>query len=587
MRSGTSFYNTTLARQFSLRFWPLWALLGVIWAIALPLRALMMSGNASLDLIHAWVRALDSDYYQLGLVTAPLFGCLAAMAVCSHLYSTRSANFTAALPPRRTALFATHYLTGLGWLLAAPVVMTLLTLPIVWNGITDPAALFRQVAVVLLEIFFFYTMAVLCGALTGHILALPAFFIIFNGLVFGVWYLLSLIFGGFLHGYPGLHTLFANSPPVWVEWCTPLAQFGRRAIVEHRWWVAGVYGLVAVVMALVAWRLYKARPMERAGDVLVWRGLHPLFLAGVSLCGGMALGVLTTLILSLEKLGLAVATVLWAMAGFLVARMLLNKTVRVLRHWKGACLMGVLFAVFFLVLQLDLTGYETRVPQADQVVSARISGLYNYPSWDDASMADQVEITDPEALELVCDLHRACANKEYQASDGGITSFSVIYRLSNGTTLSRSYNEVYIPQWKKDTEGSISQVAQDLVNSQGYLTAAYRLDQIQEWEADGYRFQSADLEDPQPYYDLTLEQSKELLEAVKQDLEEGNLPRDLWSGDQAPFSLNFFWRKTYSNGDTGSNYIRVAFTKQATHTMALLESYQLAPTVSITEEVYQ
>ena len=37
MRSGTSYFNPTLYRKTMLRFWPLWALYGLLWLFALPL----------------------------------------------------------------------------------------------------------------------------------------------------------------------------------------------------------------------------------------------------------------------------------------------------------------------------------------------------------------------------------------------------------------------------------------------------------------------------------------------------------------------------------------------------------------------
>ena len=40
MRSGTSYFNPTLYRKTMLRFWPLWALYGLLWLFALPLNLL-------------------------------------------------------------------------------------------------------------------------------------------------------------------------------------------------------------------------------------------------------------------------------------------------------------------------------------------------------------------------------------------------------------------------------------------------------------------------------------------------------------------------------------------------------------------
>ena len=41
MRSGTSFFNPTLFRKTLGRFWPLWAVYGLIWVYALPVRCLL------------------------------------------------------------------------------------------------------------------------------------------------------------------------------------------------------------------------------------------------------------------------------------------------------------------------------------------------------------------------------------------------------------------------------------------------------------------------------------------------------------------------------------------------------------------
>ena len=120
MRCGTSFYNGTLGKQLTLRFWPLIALYAVIWAIVLPISGLnyMRSGY-----IGNWATNIEYLCRALATPMTIVFGVLAAMAVCSHLYTTRSCNFTAALPPKRTALFATHYLTGLLWLVVPVAVM--------------------------------------------------------------------------------------------------------------------------------------------------------------------------------------------------------------------------------------------------------------------------------------------------------------------------------------------------------------------------------------------------------------------------------------------------------------------------------
>lgn len=247
MRCGTSFYNGTLGKQLTLRFWPLIALYSVIWAMSLPFVAIT-APNPRTDYWETAETILSNVGYIFQWVTLLLavgFGVLVAMAVCSHLYSTRSAHFTAALPPKRTAMFATHYLTGLLWLVVPFLVMAAIAMGIYQFKLQDFAAVFQVfgpgMASSVGVLLFFYSFAVLCGMLTGHLLALPAFYAIFNGLVGGIWTLLTAIFQEFYYGYPGS----VATVPAWVSWCTPPSTFSAKIACPMGttpWWQPSMLG---------------------------------------------------------------------------------------------------------------------------------------------------------------------------------------------------------------------------------------------------------------------------------------------------------------------------------------------------------
>lgn len=98
--------------------------------------------------------------------------------------------------------------------------------------------------------------------------------------------------------------------------------------------------------------------------------------------------------------------VVWAVAGYFVARMLLDKTFRVFRCWKGAVAVVAVFIALFLVVGFDLTGYETRVPDPAQVASVEIGRLRSEPN-DDGSFWYGVVTEDQEEIALVTQLHQA------------------------------------------------------------------------------------------------------------------------------------------------------------------------------------
>ena len=574
MRCGTSFYNGTLGKQLTLRFWPLIALYSVIWAIVLPISGLnyMRSGY-----IGGWVTDIEYLFRALATPMTIVFGVLAAMAVCSHLYTTRSCNFTAALPPKRTALFATHYLTGLLWLVVPVAVMTLMASFLAIGCSLSGFA--SGLALVCMQTLFFYSFAVLCGMLTGHLLALPVFYGIFNGLVGGLWYLLTLLFREFYFGYPG--SLVAV--PAWVEWFTPAWQLFSYGSPDARYGMSAVYAGVGIVFALAAWLLYVKRPMERAGDVVIWAGLRPVFRYGVALCSGLALGSLTRLVLGLDELGLAVSVMLWGVAGCFVGQMFLSKSVRVLRYWKGAGAIACACAALFLVMKLDLTGYETQVPEADEVVSVTISGLDSYPV-DTASNFHDIQTQDPQAISLITQLHQALVDQRntFNGYYDNSTRFDVTYTLADGTRLTRSYT-VYVNEVDLDRAGTVTQLAHQLVNDSKLMLLSY---EFHELEADGYRptggtfYLTSDTGNTSTGHDLSTSEAQSLYQAIVQDIQEGNLPRTLFYG-YGDVHIDLYWSISpnsfnqladpYNTDYIPGNYISVEITNQAVHTLEVLE----------------
>lgn len=574
MRCGTSFYNGTLGKQLTLRFWPLIALYSVIWAIVLPISGLnyMRSGY-----IGGWATDIEYLFRALATPMTIVFGVLAAMAVCSHLYTTRSCNFTAALPPKRTALFATHYLTGLLWLVVPVAVMTLMASFLAIGCSLSGFA--SGLALVCMQTLFFYSFAVLCGMLTGHLLALPVFYGIFNGLVGGLWYLLTLLFREFYFGYPG--SLVAV--PAWVEWFTPAWQLFSYGSPDAGYGMSAVYAGVGIVFALAAWLLYVKRPMERAGDVVIWAGLRPVFRYGVALCSGLALGSLTRLVLGLDELGLAVSVMLWGVAGCFVGQMFLSKSVRVLRYWKGAGAIACACAALFLVTKLDLTGYETQVPEADEVVSVTISGLDSYPV-DTASNFHDIQTQDPQAISLITQLHQALVDQRntFNGYYDNSTRFDVTYTLADGTRLTRSYT-VYVNEVDLDRAGTVTQLAHQLVNDSKLMLLSY---EFHELEANGYRptggtfYLTSDTGNTSTGHDLSTSEAQSLYQAIVQDIQEGNLPRTLFYG-YGDVHIDLYWSISpnsfnqladpYNTDYVPGNYISVEITNQAVHTLEVLE----------------
>ncbi len=470
MRSGTSFFNGTVFKKTVARYWPVWAAYLVVWLVCLPLSLLMQLQQLDPELAGYANTVVNTVEHMLasscqGLLTAAVvFAPLAAMAVFSHLYNSRSANFFGALPVRREGLFLTHYLAGLAFLLVPDLIVGALTLLVgAAFGANCLTTALYWLLIAFGEGFFFYSFAVFCGMFAGHILALPAFYAIFNALAAALIMMFEFICTQFYYGYYWMEGVLPQA----VEWFTPAMKLDSDVGIEitippdvipevtlQGGGTLAIYAGAALVLTLAAFLLYRARRLETAGDVVAVAPMRPVFKYSVSFCAGLFLGWLTALILGESTEVWIAASVIWAVAGCFIAQMILEKSFRVFKKWKGPAVMGLVFCALFAVVCFDLTGFETRIPEASDVERITVSDLSS--SWDDGSYFG-FETDDPERIEDLIILHRAAVDQRDRGGvpggTNGYVNLTLTYHLRSGGTLSRDYSFTIEPGLV-DQEGS-------------------------------------------------------------------------------------------------------------------------------------
>ena len=590
MRSGTSLFNWPVFKKTVLRFWPVWGAYSAIWLVALPLQGLMMlqlEAQARPGLTDGYMRRFAQsvpEMAHMAMVLALVFGVLAAMAVCSHLYNARSANFFGSLPVRREGLFATHYLAGLAFLVVPNAAIFLLTLLIeAIGGTVLLPGLGFWLAVACGECFFFYSLAVFCGMFTGHILALPAFYGIGNILVFGVCVLLSTVFQRFYYGFNGFGPWMQGL----VEWFTPVLNLGPGV---RGWYNGGTFqsrglGMVAAyagaaaVLAACSFFLYRARRLESAGDVVSVKCMRPVFRYGVALCAGLAFGMATAVFLNGKEPTLMVSILVWGVVGYFAARMLLDKSFRVLRYWKGAAAVAGVFTVLFLAVGFDLTGFETRVPDASQVASVELDGG-RVQSLGDGGDYFTVTRDDPEFVGYAIALHRAAVNQRGINPGGSMadTSLTVTYHLKNGSTLSRRYYPIWVDPEEAGQEGTAAWAIQQMYDDRELYWDVYGFGEAERrLSEEGWRVREAGYEDgsrageaDQTVYFAGAD-ALALYEAVKEDFQAGRIGvRRVEDWDKYVYdrnNLNF----QFDNGENVSFWIDIRVQDTASSTRSALE----------------
>ena len=515
MRSTTSCFDSTLYRKTMARFWPMWVLYGGIWLFAIPLNLV----NLYFDSIRygkgvVWARKVLleqavslPELLVTGVWIACIAGILAAMAVFGYLYNNRSACMMHALPMRRETLFTTQYLAGLSFLVLPQLAVAVGTAAV--ELILLPSGSWGEVLTSLAAWFllqsgtclFFFSFAAFCAMFTGHTLALPAFYGIFNLLVYVIDFLISALMQNTFYGFPGItmnNKLVEYCTPVWAlseacDWETATrnmvnangAVVGVEATGEYYLQSPGTvaaYAAAGVVFAVLALMVYRCRHVESAGDVVSISIVKPIFLCGVSFCSGLCFGVYTAAFFGWNgALPLSLCVVAWSVVGWFVAEMLLKKSFRVWKTWKGAAVMAVAMVLLCTACFRDWFGVVGRIPDVEDVASVEISANLSYP-YDEGQM-DVDEITDPDSIAQIIDLHRALVDHRDQENRVGDDYIYVYltYTLKNGSVLEREYHAVPVLQEEVDQEGTVAWAADRLIRNRELVAQSYNFDRYENW----------------------------------------------------------------------------------------------------------
>ena len=623
MRSATSCFNPTVFRKTFLRFWPLWAANLVFWLFVLPLNGLVQltnyirSGREGASFLR-FICNLGDCGTTAAVVFSVGAGLLVAMAVCSFMYNNRSANFMASLPIRREGMFVSTYLAGLAILIGPNVVIFLLTLlmeaaggTVMWTPL-----LFWLAALSGAELFF-YSFAVCLAQFSGHILALPVYYGVFNCIVLAVYSLISAILDTYYFGY---HNGRFGSSTI-AYWFTPAAALWEvdidsiamsmdipadmqleEALYTFRienLWVTGLYAVIGLILAACALLLYRRRHMETAGDIVAVKVMRPVFKYGVAICAGLALGIFSAMVLGLDHSEpvLMFAIIIWGIIGYFVAQMLLDKSIRVFKKWKGAAAVTGAFLIMFAVIGLDLTGYETRVPSLNEVESVEIAGLTAYP-WDAASTLFDVNLSDPEDIARVIALHEAMVNfgengEPNYSPDARHISFTVYYTLNNGRVLARKYGIT--------AGNTLLSLAQEIRNDYDVRYQSHDLDLVEDIKAiGGYLDYATYYGNPYDDYnggkeiiDWERKDAERLWAAVMADFEAGRIgTKSVYSDDRNDITtINFCWtspvdkyEQSYNTTIAYATYVEFGLVDSATETWKVLNELLDAVKIEYTEE---
>lgn len=575
MPRKTSFCNAALLRSDIKRYWPLLFLYVAVWVVILPMQILSASrqcdgvADGIMTVLQMQQHNVITRSMPASVVMSLLFGCFAAMAVWSYLMSGRTVGLMHALPVTRTQAFFSHVLSVLGALTAGNVLIFLLTaLCSAGFSYVDWAALGTWLLLTELMALFFFALGSLCAMVTGWLLAVPVLYGAINVVALLLYAVISTMTQMFYFGYS------SSDIPEFITWLTPVGRIwdavanGGAQPVEvqlpigtqsyYRFQLPAsafstciIYAAVGIALLALVWWLYKKRPSETAGDAMSFRWLQPIARWSIGLCGGLGLGLfLNYVILGSSFAGLLICQLVMGVICFFAAQMLLKKKFRIFtsRWWVETLALVLTLLAVTLCIKLDITGYQHRVPDAEDVTSVRFSASYADFTTDD-----------PAAVESVISLHRAILeqydetgerleNRTYlDTEDGPITRYvRVDYQLRNGTSLRREWRVSIV------NGSDIHRLMTQLVNRTDCRESLMGLDALRKYGgvsnvAGGYVSQY----ETGAFADLTRQQAQDLVSHALADAANSRAPIDLRDDMYSSTNLDIEIRMN-ANGKTVS-----------------------------------
>jgi ABC-2 type transport system permease protein len=422
--------------------------LGLLFAI--PLEILMSTTMERLTYEPSDMFQYNLDLQIIFLVTVPV---VLPLFLFHFMQSKQSSDLIHSLPIKRDTIF--HQYTISGWLLINIPVIVIALIVFIQRSVLDLGdileinSIFYWMGMTILSNTIIYISTVFIGMITGISIVQGILSYIFLLLPIGLFMLSAYNFKFFMFGYPASYHLSGK-----IQYLSPLTMIEGIQKITHTLplWIYAGLSILFYVLSLL---LYKIRKPESVSQAVIFPVLKPILKFGMTVCCALLVASYFGDFREQSQGWLFFGYLFGSFVGYLLAEMLLQKTWRVFGHLKGYLFYGGILVVIISMLQFDITDYEDRVPELDEIKQVHLSeGSYVYLQPEELGYPNRTfYLEEKENIQLVHDLHKEIiANKNNPTNiiNQKETAFFV-YELKNGKKLVREYEinkEDYLAYYK-------------------------------------------------------------------------------------------------------------------------------------------
>lgn len=509
MKLRTSYFNPTVLRKNLTRFAPLWILASVFQGLVL-----LMIVSREADLVAAQLAAIPGPMalYNLG------YALICAASLFGDLFSSRMCNALHAMPMKREGWLLTNLASGAIFALIPAAAGALCGVALTREFFQ--VALLWQAAS-LLQFAVFFGMAVFCAMCAGTRLGMFGLYGVLNMTALLLFAMTSYFYEPLLYGVKLDYDPFVVFTPFLQLFTMRFVYFDAGKMGSRfqgceptAWGYLWICVGVGVLLLVAAWRIYRRRHLERAGEFITVKPVRYVFLTVFALGVATFLYAIFDLFLGQTNyLILAIGLVVGYFGGF----MLLERSVKVfrLKVMGGFLALCVAFIASFCITALDPFGVVTYVPPTDSIEKACVFSHVTYYEWDE--WAEEVEYgSTPQEIADVRQFHSAVAQAGVPEDLNNAIYFQVAYQLKDGSSLWRNY-------WV-DPATEEGQLLRQHVSDYRNVLEVASLEKAQ----NTLRHMNAISMEKDMYMDVQLseEQKNVLLEAIVKDCQAGTMAQD-------------------------------------------------------------
>ncbi|MBC2580731.1 DUF6449 domain-containing protein [Clostridium sp. DJ247] len=448
MKSKTSFFSKGIILDDIRRFgW-----ISIVHALALffvvPLKILMLHSSEqvnkeiiSKEIIKNMFYLTYTQFQSFLIIIVPV---LLGIFLFRYMQVKTSTDMIHSLPVKRSVLYRSHVAVGIISLIIPVVVIAIIS--IFLNKTLDLGQYYRIYDVVqwcgitiLFNLVFFFV-SVLVGMIVGSSVLQGVLTYILLFLPIGLTLLVTESLNTFVYG-------FMNNISQDISRLSPIARifqgFQDYHNINRKISITEliVYIVLCIIIYFLAEIIYNKRKMEAAAQSIAFKSLQYVFKYASSFCVMLLVGAYfkgTQGNIQWILFGFFIGSLI----GYFAAEMIVKKSLWVFKSIKGYIVYAVVIIVVMQGIKFDVIGYESKIPNINEVQSIYFSEGFN----EYYQKFNMYIYSDKKDLQSIHDFHKQLIQdktKNKGVSNKNKRSIVFQYTLKDGSKIQRGYYVSY------------------------------------------------------------------------------------------------------------------------------------------------